>query len=256
LPKRQGILEHTFIHLPGVGLATEMRWWRQGILTWVELLQRLPGLIRGIEWRNEYQHILEASIAQKDDPLFFAALLKPAEHWRLYGDFAASCAFLDIETTGGTYGWQDLTVIGLYDGKHYRAFVQGQDLEEFEDAAQGFQLVVTFNGSRFDLPCIHQYFRNFRAPWAHIDLRYVLMRLGYRGGLKAIEQQLGIQRPVDLQGMNGYDAVLLWNRYLQGDTQALDTLIRYNREDVVNLKTLMDFVYHTLCRRLPLPLDL
>jgi uncharacterized protein len=253
---RQGILEHTFIHLPGVGLATETRWWQRGILTWTHLLQRLPILVRGAEWRSKYQDILEASIVQRDDPHFFAELLKPAEHWRLYGDFAANCAFLDIETAGGAYGWQDITVIGLYDGLEYRAFVQGRDLEEFEDAAQRYQLVVTFNGSRFDLPCIHQYFRNFRAPWVHIDLRYVLMRLGHRGGLKTIEQRLGIQRPIDLQGMNGYDAVLLWNRYLEGDSQALDTLIRYNREDVVNLKTLMELAYRNQCSRLPLPRDL
>ncbi len=247
------MLQHTFIHLPGVGLATEMRWWRQGILTWSELIQHLPHLIRGVQWRSEYLQILEQSIEQQHNPCFFAALLKPAEHWRLYGDFSRSCAFLDIETSGGTYGWQDITVIGLYDGHEYRAFIQGKDLEEFEDAAQRFQLVVTFNGARFDLPCIRQYFRNFRAPWVHVDLRYLLMRLGHRGGLKIIEQRLGINRPPDLQGMNGYDAVLLWNRYLQGDDSALQTLIRYNREDVVNLKALMDLAYRVLRSRLPLP---
>jgi uncharacterized protein YprB with RNaseH-like and TPR domain len=252
----QGILENTFIHLPGVGLATERRWWQQGTFTWNQLLQRLPSLVRGVEWRSKYQYILEESILRRCDPRFFAELLKPAEHWRLYGDFAANCAFLDIETSGGADGWQDITVIGLYDGLEYRAFVQGRDLDEFEDAAQRYQLVVTFNGSRFDLPCIQQYFRNFHAPWVHIDLRYVLMRLGHRGGLKAIEKRLGIQRPEDLQGMNGYDAVLLWNRYLQGDTLALDTLIRYNREDVVNLKTLMELAYRTQRSRLPLPRDL
>jgi uncharacterized protein len=246
------MLEHTFVHLPGVGAATEMRWWRQGIFTWVDLIQQLPVLVRGLEWRQQYQRILQASIEQKDNPQFFAALLKPAEYWRLFGDFASNCAFLDIETTGGADNWHDITVIGLFDGQRYRAFVQGIDLEEFEDAVQGFQLVVTFNGSRFDLPCIQRYFHNFRAPWVHIDVRNVLMRLGFRGGLKTIEQKLGIHRPLDLHGLNGLDAVLLWQQYLQGNEQALDTLIRYNREDVVNLKTLMDFAYHAQRRRLPL----
>ena len=69
---RPGILEHTFIHLPGVGLATETRWWQQGILTWTQLLQRLSTLVRGVEWRSKYQHILEASLVQRDDPRFFA----------------------------------------------------------------------------------------------------------------------------------------------------------------------------------------
>ncbi|HBD09439.1 MAG TPA: hypothetical protein DCZ69_14380 [Syntrophobacteraceae bacterium] len=247
------MLQHTFIHLPGVGLAIERRWWQQGVLTWTDLLARLPGLVRGSPWRQQVQGILEASLARKHDARFFSERMKVAERWRLYGDFADQCAFLDIETTGGTDDWPDITVIGLYDGRHYRAFVQGIDLEQFEDAILDFQLVVTFNGARFDLPCIHRSFRNFNAPWVHIDLRTVLMRLGYRGGLKAIEQRLGIQRPSDLQGMNGSDAVVLWHRYLQGDHQALDTLIRYNREDVVNLRTLMDIAYRTHRRRLPLP---
>jgi len=249
----QKMLEHTFVHLPGVGAATEMRWWRHGILTWTDLLDKLPTLVRGSPWRQQVQSILEASLERKDNPHFFAERIKPAERWRLYGDFAANCAFLDIETAGGTNDWQDITVIGLYDGQHYRAFIQGIDLEEFEDAVLDFQLVVTFNGARFDLPCIQRYFHNFSAPWVHIDLRTVLMRLGHRGGLKTIEQRLGIHRPTDLQGMNGYDAVLLWQRHLQGDPGALEILIRYNREDVVNLKTLMDFAYRVQRRRLPLP---
>jgi uncharacterized protein YprB with RNaseH-like and TPR domain len=35
-------------------------------------------------------------------------------------------------------------------------------------------------------------------------------------------------------------AVLLWQRYQRGDKGALDLLLSYNREDVVNLEVLMD----------------
>jgi uncharacterized protein len=246
------MLEHTFIHLPGVGLATESRWWRLGILTWKGLLDNLPGLVRGLRKRNEIQRVLESSLEQRNNPHFFAPLLRTSELWRLYGDFASNCAFLDIETSGGMHGWHDITVIGLSDGSSYRAFIQGQNLEAFEQAVEDFQVVVTFNGARFDLPCIHRYFRHFRANWIHIDLRSVLFRLGLRGGLKNIEQRLGIQRPLEVQGLNGLDAVLLWNQFENGDPAALDRLIRYNREDVLNLKTLMDFAFQALYCRLPL----
>lgn len=52
-----------------------------------------------------------------------------------------------------------------------------------------------------------------------------------------MEQRLGIERT--LQGVNGRQAVVLWWRYVrQGDEEALQTLLEYNREDVVNLKEL------------------
>jgi hypothetical protein len=43
--------------------------------------------------------------------------------------------------------------------------------------------------------------------------------------------------------MNGWDAVLLWQRYQHyGDQKALATLLEYNREDVMNLKVLRERV--------------
>ena len=41
------------------------------------------------------------------------------------------------------------------------------------------------------------------------------------------------------QGMNGWDAMRLWERYEnEGDRAALDVLLEYNREDVINLMQL------------------
>lgn len=36
------MLEHTFVHIPGIGKATEQRLWEQGIRTWAEA--------DGVEW--------------------------------------------------------------------------------------------------------------------------------------------------------------------------------------------------------------
>ena len=61
-----------------------------------------------------------------------------------------------------------------------------------------------------------------------IDLRYILYSLGFKGGLKSIEHQLGTDR-ADLRDIDGYFAVLLWNEYVRtGDQKALDTLLAYN----------------------------
>jgi hypothetical protein len=79
---------------------------------------------------------------------------------------------------------------------------------------------------------------------AHIDLRYVLRSLGYGGGLKGCERQLGLQRG-DLEGIDGYFAVLLWHDYLKNRNYgALETLLAYNVQDTVNLETLMVLAYN------------
>ena len=45
----------------------------------------------------------------------------------------------------------------------------------------------------------------------------------------------------------------LWNKYLDGDPDALKLLLAYNREDVVNLKYLMEFAYQKMVRSLSFP---
>ena len=101
-------------------------------------------------------------------------------------------------------------------------------------------LVITFNGACFDLPYIRRWFRNISLPKAHIDLRFLLRRLHYTGGLKKIEKDLGLAREEDIDGMDGYEAVMLWAAYQRGDRHALERLIRYNTADIVNLEPLME----------------
>jgi uncharacterized protein YprB with RNaseH-like and TPR domain len=77
---------------------------------------------------------------------------------------------------------------------------------------------------------------------AHLDLRYILKSLGHSGGLKSCEHQLGLARG-DLEGVNGYFAVLLWKNYRNGNKKALDTLLAYNIVDTVNLEKLMMYAF-------------
>ena len=73
----------------------------------------------------------------------------------------------------------------------------------------------------------------------HHDLMYDCWRCNLKGGFKAVEQQLGIPR--QLAGISGFDAVLLWRQYVNyDDRSALATLLKYNEEDVVNLKMLRE----------------
>ena len=110
---------------------------------------------------------------------------------------------------------------------------------------------MTYNGKSFDVPFIRNDL-GISIEHAHIDLRYVLGSLGYRGGLKACEKKLGIDRG-NLVDVDGYFAVLLWRDYRRGgNRRALDTLLAYNVLDVVNLETLMIIAYNHKLRGTPL----
>ena len=143
-----------------------------------------------------------------------------------------------------------MTVVGLYDGQNMRQFVQGFNLQEFPQVLAEFDLLVTFNGTQFDLPVLKAYFPELSLPPAHVDLRFLMARLGFKGGLKKIEPRFGIHRPKAVDGMDGYMAVLLWQRYQRGEKGALDLLLSYNREDVVNLEVLMDGAFRMERERL------
>jgi uncharacterized protein YprB with RNaseH-like and TPR domain len=154
-------------------------------------------------------------------------------------------AYLDIETTGLSHLYADITVIGMYliNGSDSRLVqLVGKEVtsENLLDVAGGVNKIYTYNGSRFDLPFIHGSLGvDLQALFSHHDLMYDCWRCNLKGGFKAVEQQLGIPR--QLKGITGWDAVMLWRRYYNlGDKKALAMLLKYNEEDVVNLKVLRE----------------
>lgn len=241
------MLRQTFLHVPGVGYRTEERIWQSGLESWEDL--------RTEKARALSPHLrasLETEIGASEDALrrgryrYFAVRLPAREHWRAWPEFRGRVAFLDIETTGLDIGRDALTVVGLYDGSRKRSFIRGQNLEDLPRALEDRQLLVTFNGARFDVPFLRRAFPRMRLDQLHLDLMNPLHRLGYRGGLKRIERRLGIERSDETAGMSGFDAVRLWDAYEAGEDDALDTLVAYNLEDVANLEPLAEFAYGAL----------
>jgi len=243
------LLEHTFIHIPGIGPKTERLLWKRGILTWEDFLAHKNPILspdRDAVIRRE----LEISLENRKELLFFANRLSPSDLWRVFEYFKKQAVFLDIETSGGYQGLDEITLIGLYDGRTVQTFVNGRNLDDFEQAIASYPLVITFNGSCFDLPYLRRWFRHISLPPAHIDLRFLLKKLGLRGGLKAIEKQVGLSRDPSVEGMNGFDAVLLWQAYQWGDQTALERLILYNTMDILQLKPLMELSVREMKKRL------
>lgn len=145
-------------------------------------------------------------------------------------------AFLDIETTFAG----SISVIGIYRPDNGTTQLVGGGVTDLNlyAALAGVTTIVTFNGSSFDLPVIRKrLYADLKAAYAHRDLLYVCRKRGLRGGLKHVEQVLGITR--ETAGISGWDAPRLWYRYdAYGDQKALATLLAYNYEDVVNLAVL------------------
>ncbi len=145
-------------------------------------------------------------------------------------------AYLDIETTfHGT-----ISVVGIYRPDQGTLQLVGGGIHDINlyAALEGITNIITFNGSSFDLPVIRKrLYADLKREYIHSDLLYVCRRRGLRGGLKVVEQRLGIVRAT--AGITGRDAPGLWHRYeTLGDEAALVTLLRYNREDVINLALL------------------
>ncbi|MEW6128714.1 MAG: ribonuclease H-like domain-containing protein [Acidobacteriota bacterium] len=237
------MLKNTFRHLPNCSAAKEQKLWAAGITSWEALLQSDPQKLSR-QHGTLYAQSIEESFKQLEynNPNYFADLLSSKEHWRFFPDFRHSIAYLDIETTGLNYG-DTITTIALYDGSRIFYYIKGENLNDFMRDIERYSLIVTYNGKCFDVPFIERYFK-IKIPHAHIDLMYVLRSLGYRGGLKGCERQLGLQRG-ELDGVDGFFAVLLWKDYQKNkNPKSLETLLAYNIQDVVNLETLLTIAYN------------
>jgi uncharacterized protein YprB with RNaseH-like and TPR domain len=154
-------------------------------------------------------------------------------------------AYLDIETTGLYPHEHIITVIGIYFCDDY----QGHLIQLYEDTLncknllkvmEGTDNIYTYNGERFDLPFIRTHLGpDLSLMHRHIDLMFDCWKYNLKGGFKNVLRTLGICR--ETEGLNGLHAVWLWEQYRnQKDRAALKLLLKYNRDDVVNLKQLHD----------------
>jgi uncharacterized protein YprB with RNaseH-like and TPR domain len=245
------LLESTFLHARGVGRTTEQKLWEAGAKSWQLYLESSDA-----KWpltvgqRVMLTETVEESVERLDaeDFAWFAEMLPASEHWRAVPAFGHRMAFVDIETNGGM-AREDLTVVGVFDGRRMSHYVQGDNLDKFPEALEEAAIIVTFFGTGFDLPFLRRAFPSLAMPQLHVDLCYMLKRLGYRGGLKSIENQMGIRRSNATSGLSGMDAVRLWQEYRHGRARSLDTLLEYNAEDVRNMSELLSEGYRKLARR-------
>ncbi|MEM2869819.1 MAG: ribonuclease H-like domain-containing protein [Thermoplasmata archaeon] len=250
------MLRHTFVFLRGVGRAMERRLWSVGVRDWRDFLEtpKIPGI--GRERKAAFDaHLLalDRCLIRGNASVLFESL-PVRERWRIYPDFRHRAAFLDIETTGLDIR-ADITVVGVFLADRYTPLIRGINLCEanLRRVLSNTDILVTFNGSSFDLPMLRASFPSLPLNFPHLDLRHIAPRAGLHGGLKRVERALGISRPREIRLLVSHDAAYLWRIWeRKGSRNALRLLIDYNRADCQNLRAVADEVVRRLAERVGL----
>ena len=244
------MLKRTFIHLPKVGPATELHFWREGLHTWEDFL--------GARTVSGLSQARLAALAVQTWKIPWGTWISPAI-------LAPVCPPVN--------GGASLSSIGraLPTWTSKPPVPTGQTSRSPSSASTMAEVFINLSLAKISLISLKlsMNFKCLSPSTAHSSICRCCRlfsaadhsgrptsisalswpALAYKGGLKKIEPRFGLTRPPDLIGLDGYDAVLLWERARRGNRMARDLLLRYNREDVVNLESLMEQAYQLGCQR-------
>lgn len=244
------MIEHTFQMLPSVGAKKEKALWESDILSWDDFLSAdsIDCVKPALKERSDPIVMQAAELLKDDDSFALADLIPKSEHWRMFDHFKDDAAYLDIETDGLSRDAL-VTVVTVHRKDRTYTLTEGFDLdpESLSKALKGSKILVTYNGSCFDVPVLRNSFPEVDLDIPQYDLRFASRKVGFKGGLKPLEIELGIHRSEDILDVDGAMAVHLWHQWKRnGDEDALNILQEYNRADTVNLEYIAGVIYGKL----------
>lgn len=144
-------------------------------------------------------------------------------------------AYLDAEFSYRRF----ISVLGVYreDTGFHQLVGRKINPPNIAELFRGCHRVVTFNGTCCEIPMIRKWYGvDLKIAFESLDLFHFCRRRRIFGKMKEIEKLFGIERKVRLSGQG---AMNLWYWYKrESDWFALQKLLDYNREDVMNLKLL------------------
>jgi len=165
-----------------------------------------------------------------------------------------SYGFLDIETTGLSSSKNKIILVGLLTKTYFYQFFAEERKEEVDILNElvcilkDIDILVTFNGTSFDIPFLNQRFKfhniDYKIPSASsFDLYLIFKKYSTHFNLpnyklKTIEKLAGIQRE-DL--ISGKESVELFNKYEKNRKPDIkDIILLHNKEDILNMPILLD----------------
>lgn len=227
------VITQAFQHCRGLGPIRLSQLTEAGVRSWHDALQHphlIPSGLRAAvtaECKRCLQALTENNIQ------YFVDSFATQDKWRILTRYVDRCSYFDIETTGLEYD-DTITVIACWHRDRLHTFVEHENLDDFLDLLDEVELLVSFNGSTFDVPRVLDGFHIPKLPCPHLDLRWPCYHKELNGGLKQVTSHLGLQRPDDLHDADGSLAVRLWSSWIhQKNTAARDQLVRYCAADVL-----------------------
>lgn len=241
------LLYASLMLLPNISAEKEKEYWEKGIITFDDLYSSM----------NQQLSFFSNSISDEIDSIFsqdcvdanrIANILDKKtgkkDFYRIAYSIPDDVVFIDIETTGLSHTYHYVTMIGWIRGGKYDYWLVGTDPTKLIKTINSAKLIVTFNGKRFDTKFIDLLFPDLKVnEKPHLDLCPFCRRFGLEKGQKAIEVQLGYNRPDSIHDCNGKEAVILWYKFLFGNDDALDSLILYNYYDVLGMTYIIDELF-------------
>lgn len=248
------MLENTFLHIPGIGPKKEKALWNSGVCSLNDLEKALfsqTSLLTPNDEVSSSEFIFRATkeALENEDAEFFAEHLPKREHYRIALSYPEDTVFLDIETTGLSYYYDIITLVGIGTIQEYFCHFKGQNKTELLSRIAKAKCLVTFNGTMFDTKFILKEFPEAKIPKAHVDLRFAAKRVDLSGGQKKIETEIGLNREAAIKGVSGEQAPLLWHEYRLGDIDSGRELVSYNHADIEGMKFIFDEVVSRLHKR-------
>lgn len=223
----------TFSALTKIGLRKEQELWDKGIYS-IQDFHKYNAKHHSETWTQHWQKETDSikALLKKRDIENLLKILPNKLHYRLLPNIQKDLVFFDAEMIEVHNKKIIFMATCLFKNNIY-SFTQGKNLKELKIFLKDKQFLVTFGGTKNDLPLLYQSFKD-KPFLIHIDLKNLTNQIKMKGGLKSIEIQLGLTRKYCHQ-INGADAPLLWQKFQTSKNQKiLESLLHYNAEDTIH----------------------